>query len=124
MECTSCGATLTADCRFCPTCGAQAPDPPVAPYASTLDLDALRTRLDDLESRVERHAEESAQMWSRIPILEDAERRHRRILNSSSLYTDMFGMRLVTMVGYGLLSGVVVSAILLVVALATGVLHW
>jgi len=63
-------------------------------------------------------------MWSRIPILEDAERRHRRILNSSSLYTDMFGMRLVTMVGYGLLSGVVVSAILLVVALATGVLHW
>jgi len=115
---------MTVECRFCPSCGAEAPATPAEQFASTRDLAALTERLDALEERVTRDAEESARMWSRIPILEDAERRHRRILNSSSLYTDLFGMRLVTMIGYGLLTGVVVSAVLLALALITGVLHF
>lgn len=123
MECESCGTELATDGMYCSHCGSQAPEPDSEPYGSTADLVALRERLNELESRVESHALESAQMWSRIPVLEDSERRHRRILNSSGLYTDMFGIRLVTMVGYGLLSGVVVGGILVMLALATGLLR-
>jgi hypothetical protein len=124
MKCESCGAVLGSEGLFCSQCGTQAPDPPREPHASTAEVAALRGRIDELEGRMERHMKESELAWQRIPPLEDSERRHRRILNSSSLYTDMFGTRLVTMVGYGLLSGVVVSAILLLIAFAAGVLRF
>lgn len=124
MKCESCGAVLGPDGLFCSQCGTQAPETPSEPHASPVEVAALRERLDELEGRMERHMKESALAWQRIPPLEDSERRHRRILNSSSLYTDMFGTRLVTMVGYGLLSGVVVSAILVLIAFAAGVLHF
>ena len=124
MECKSCGTALASQDVYCSRCGEQAPEPESEPYARTADLFALSERLSALETSVLLHQEESERAWSRIPMLEDSERRHRRILNSSHLYTDMFGIRLVTMVGYGLLSGVVASAIIVALALATGVLHF
>ena len=123
MKCEACGVALTDDVAYCSHCGSAAPEPPAEPFASIAEFTALLARVAELESRVETHAEESRQAWSRLPALEDSDRRSRRILNSSSLYTDMFGWRLLTMVGYGLLSGLLVSGILLAFALATGILH-
>jgi len=123
MECESCGGALNTDAAFCSQCGTPAPEPTENPHASAADVIALNARIDGLEERLDNYIEDSGQLLARIPMLEDAERQHHRILNSSSLYTDMFGWRLLTMVGYGLLSGLLVSGILLAFALATGLLH-
>lgn len=123
MECESCGLELAEDAAFCSGCGARAPELTSELAELTADVAVLQERVATLAGAVELHISESKKVWDRLPGLEDMERRHRRILCSSSLYSELFGMRLVTFFGYWLLSGVVVSAILFAVALATGVLR-
>ena len=123
MQCESCGIELAEDATFCSACGARAPELASELCVLTTDVAALSERVSALESAILLQADQSKQQWDRIPALEDMERRHRRILCSSSLYSEMFGMRLVTFFGYWLLSGIVVATVLLGLAWATGLLH-
>jgi hypothetical protein len=124
LTCSACDAELHEDSKFCSSCGARVPEHVSDGAFSSDEIAALNLRVSDLEELVVLHAEESGRVFSRIQILEDMERRHRQVLTSSTLFSPMFGIRFVTVLGYCLLSGAIVGVLALVVSLFTGALHW